>query len=390
MTAIDLLFFDAGGGHRAAATALKSAAEQQRSEWVVRMVNLQEVLEPIDIFHNWTGRRMQDWYNLMLRAGWTLGTAHLLPAMHWLIARFHREIVRDMAAYWSRTRPDLVVSLVPNFNRSLREGLAQTFPHVPYVVILTDLADYPPHFWMEPQDEYVICGTDRAVEQAREMGHHPARIFCTSGMIIHPRFYEPITVDRRTERVRLGLDADRPTGLVLFGGEGAAVMKAITGGLNRSCPAVQLILMCGRNARVAAALRAMETDIPICVVGFTQDMPYYMSLADFFIGKPGPGSISEALMMRLPVIVERNALTLPQERFNTEWVRQQRVGLVVHSFRSDALLGAVAELLQPGTLEAYRARAAGLRNRAVWEILDILAAILADQDRTYGDSHWAE
>ena len=30
------------------------------------------------------------------------------------------------------------------------------------------------------------------------------------------------------------------------------------------------------------------------VVGFTSEIPYYMVLSDFFIGKPGPGSISEA------------------------------------------------------------------------------------------------
>ena len=67
--------------------------------------------------------------------------------------------------------------------------------------------------------------------------------------------------------------------------------------------------------------------------GFTSEIPYYMHLSDFFIGKPGPGSISEALAMQLPVIVERNAWTLPQERYNTEWIREKQVGVVLKSFR---------------------------------------------------------
>ena len=54
-----------------------------------------------------------------------------------------------------------------------------------------------------------------------------------------------------------------------------------------------------------------------------------MLLSDFFIGKPGPGSVSEAVAMRLPVIVERNAWTLPQERYNAEWVLEKQLGLVV-------------------------------------------------------------
>ena len=50
-----------------------------------------------------------------------------------------------------------------------------------------------------------------------------------------------------------------------------------------------------------------------------------MWLSDFFIGKPGPGSISEAIQMKLPVIIERNSWTLPQERYNADWVRRNRL-----------------------------------------------------------------
>jgi len=63
---------------------------------------------------------------------------------------------------------------------------------------------------------------------------------------------------------------------------------------------------------------------------FTTNMPYYMQLADFSIGKPGPGSIAEALAMALPAIVENNAWTLPQERYNTKWVREKEVGRRCH------------------------------------------------------------
>ena len=59
-----------------------------------------------------------------------------------------------------------------------------------------------------------------------------------------------------------------------------------------------------------------------------------MHLADFFIGKPGPGSISEAIAMKLPVIVERNAWTLPQERYNADWVLEQGAGFVLPNFRA--------------------------------------------------------
>ena len=107
--------------------------------------------------------------------------------------------------------------------------------------------------------------------------------------------------------------------------------------------------------------------------GFTKEMPHFMQLADYFIGKPGPGSISEAIAMHLPVIVERNAWTLPQERYNADWIREREVGLVLRNFRGIAR--AVEELLQPETFRRFHAATARLNNRAVFEIPGILEKI---------------
>ena len=364
---LDFVFFEAGGGHKAAANALKSVIEQQQRDWQVRLVNLQEILDQLDIFRKYTGIRMQDVYNVLLKKGWTLGTPQLTVAMHGLIRLYHRRQVRLLKQFWSEGQRDLVVSLVPNFNRALRQSL----PETPLVTILTDLADYPPHFWIEQQEQYLICGTAKAVEQAMELGHAPQRVFRTSGMILRPKFYEPVTADRTAERRRLGLDPDLPTGLVLFGGEGSSVMLDIA---KRVTAPAQFIFICGKNQKLAERLRALDTRFRKHVEGFSSEIPYFMHLSDFFVGKPGPGSISEALEMKLPVVVERNAWTLPQERYNTDWIREMQVGVVLKSFREiDRGLG---ELLEPANFARFRANAAAIKNRAVFEIPEILDSLL--------------
>jgi UDP-N-acetylglucosamine:LPS N-acetylglucosamine transferase len=133
-------------------------------------------------------------------------------------------------------------------------------------------------------------------------------------------------------------------------------------------------MICGRNEKLAEALRKEPTRIPIHVEGFTTQIPYFMALSAFFVGKPGPGSISEALSKRLPVIIDCNAWTLPQERYNAQWVREKEVGIVVGSHRQTA--GAVAELLKPGALEKFRTHAGALDNRAIFEIPAIFENIL--------------
>ena len=370
MKTIDLIYFNAGGGHRAAAMALAAVMAEQRRPWQVRCVNLIEVLDPRARFRQVTGMAPEDLYNLRLARGWTLGLAQELKLLQGMIHLGHAALVRRLQAHWSRTRPDLVVSLVPNFNRALFESLAAALPGVPYVTLLTDLADHPPNFWIEPdQDQHFICGTAKAVAQAQSMGHGADRVHRTSGMVIRPDFYPPHGLDRRVEQTRLGLDPDRPTGVVMFGGQGSMAML----GLARQLADVQLVLMCGHHQALARQLRALRPAAAHLVVDFTAEVRRHLLLGDFFIGKPGPGSLSEAVQQGLPVVTVRNAWTMPQERYNTEWVQEHGLGVVGRSLRS--IRPVVDDLL--ARLDGFKRQLRAVENRAVFEVPEILAGILA-------------
>ncbi|MCM3564805.1 glycosyltransferase [Hydrogenophaga intermedia] len=368
---VDLVYFNAGGGHRASAQALQSVIGELGLSWQVRLVDLFQVLDPAQRFRRMTGLAPEDWYNRRLARGWTLGMAQELKLLQALIRMAHPTLVRRLQRHWALTRPDLVVSLIPNFNRAMFDALALARPGVPYATVLTDLADHPPHFWIEPrQPQHLICGTPRAVRQALAAGHAPERVHATSGMILRPDFYRAPLVDRPAARAQLGLDPNRPTGLVLFGGHGSRAMLTIA----RQLPQVQLILLCGHNGALARQLQAMPAQAPRHVVGFTTEVPQLMDMADFFIGKPGPGSVSEAVQRGLPVIVVDNAWTMPQERYNPQWVQEHGLGIVHHSHRSIAQ--AVDRLL--ADLPALRERVRAQRNRALYEVPQILSRLLAD------------
>ena len=377
---IDLIFFDAGGGHRASATALKALADQQRRGWQIRMVNLRDILEPIDVFHRLTGVRVEDLYNRMLKYGLTIGTGPMLRAVQFLIRRTHPRNVALLSRYWQERRPDLVVSLIPNFNRAIFEGLRladreRSRRTTPMVTILTDLADCPPHFWIERQEQCIICGTAKAAEEALAMGYPPARVLRTSGMIIRPEFYRRPDINRQQERHRLGLRPDLPTGLVMFGGFGSRRMLTIARRVADAGVKTQLIFLCGHNQRLGEQLSALKLPFPRHVEGFTRDIPRLMQLSDYFVGKPGPGSVSEALVMDLPVIVERNARTMVQERYNTEWIEQHQFGVVLRSFNE--IVAGIKQMLDPARLTHFRSSVGAFNNRAVFEIPDLLEALIA-------------
>ena len=372
---INLWYFNAGGGHRAAAAALEEVIRRQQPNWQVRAFNVMEVLDPHGLYKRVTGTQPEDYYNVRLRTGLTLGLAQELKVFQAMIRLCHAAMVSILEQHYLRTEPDLVVSVIPNLNRPMCEALATTLPGVPYVTVMTDMADFPPDFWITPDvKHHLVCGSDHAMRQARELGCHESRLHRMSGMILRPDFHEPLRLERAEERRALGLDPNRPTGVVLFGGQGSRVMAAIAQELSD----VQLILLCGHNAQLAHKLRWLKAPAPRAVVEFTREIRRYMQLGDFFIGKPGPGSLSEAVHVGLPIVTVRNAWTMPQERYNTEWVRENELGVIGRSMRR--LKEPVRELLTH--LPEFSANVARMpQNRAVFEVPAILERIIASASR---------
>ena len=147
----------------------------------------------------------------------------------------------------------------------------------------------------------------------------------------------------------------------------------------RLCRTGSLIAICGHNRRLRAKLEALPRPRPLFVEGFTREVPRYMQLADYFIGKPGPGSISEAVAMRLPVIVERMPGPCRRSATTPRWVREQGVGHRVAEFPEHR--AGRRRVLEPAAYARFRAATERLHNRAVFEIPDILESILAAAPR---------
>ena len=377
MKKILIVYHDAGGGHRNAAVALQTVIAGQPRDWQVELVQFQDLTDQLDILRKLTGIRIQQQYNILLQNGWTLGSKYLLRLLQTTIRLYHRPLVNLLEKFWRERPAELLVSVIPHFNRQICESWTRVYPGRPFVTIITDLADFPPRFWIEPiSEQYVVAGTEKAAEQARAMGHDSAHIFPTSGMIVRPDFYNADNSNPLELRKQMGLQPDRTTAMVLFGGHGSKVMLDITERLDAEGLPLQLILICGRNEALATKLRSRKWKMPVQVIGFTKEVHRLMRAADFLIGKPGPGSIAEAMIRRLPVLIECNAWTLPQERYNAEWVKEKKVGIVLKSFKD--VVSGVKQMLEPATLAEFRRNVAAQENRAIFEIPEIFAGLLGE------------
>jgi len=413
---IEIVYFNAGGGHVSTMEALKTELEARYPlpGWQIKPVNLQEVLKPIDLIYKGTKKLSslrenleeisprlrplprelltslslklaaraipsEEVYNLMLKSGETDGLSSLLFILQNFIKLMSWKIEKILKGRWEQpgNRPDLVVSVIPNFNGVMYRALRKIHPTVPYVTVMTDLIDLarpfkmPSHFWIErKQAQFLICGTDEALRQAVRAGYAEGKtVFQTSGMPLKPCFYAA-PADRGKTLADLGLSADKKTVLIMFGGYGSMAAEKIVDQLNVSGLGVQSIVMCGRNDGLYARLQGKPH---CCPVPFETNVARYMDVADFFIGKPGPASIFEALARGLPVMILDDKTTMPQERPNIGWVEKHGVGFGFNGF--EAIADDVETMLD--NLDEYRDNIAKLpKNRALYEIADILGRIL--------------
>jgi hypothetical protein len=374
-----LFIVDAGGGHRASANALVAAAEQEGRPWRFRVVNAQEILGSLDLWKRFTGHSIEQTYNELIRSDHTRFLTPSLRLLQFMIRRLRRPLSRTVARELGRAPAALVVSLFPNFNAVLRDAVRQALPGTSFFVLLTDYADLPGHFWLEAGIDRAIVGSAHAAQQAREVGLPDDRITRTSGMVLHPRFYAgggPAAGEGA--RRELDIPADAFVVMELFGGKGSAEMVGLSEGLLRQSPGWHVIAVCGDNPSLLEELTsiAARSGGRLHPLGFTRRIADYLAASDVLVTKPGPGSLAEAFQQGVPVVVNCNPRTIPQERFNADLVRERGLGRVVASV-ADMPAAVAALRADPAAWDAVRANVRALpQNRAVFEALDVIEAEL--------------
>ncbi len=325
-----IAYTDAGGGHKATALTLKAVIERETAHEVILMNPYKELIADVDLFARLTPYTDEDVYNkFVLGKGWnnlfclTYYAATLLN-----VKLGTRESAKRFCASWKQQGVDLVISVMPMANQGLYQSVRACFPEgpLPFLVVMTDLAETMKTTWFpKAQDYFAVCPTRDSFDRLLAKPHPPDRVFCTDGLCVHPKFYDTRVQDVADERKALGLFPQRLTGCVMYGGNGSDRMVQIARAMATVDRKVQMIFLCGKNKKFAAAIRDLNLAYPHVIRTFTDKVPYFFAVSDFLVGKPGPGTISEALVSGLVPIVDAGQ-ALPQEQYNLNWLKEQNLG----------------------------------------------------------------
>lgn len=330
------LFSDTGGGHRSAAEA------------IIEAVNLefpgQTRCEMVDFFKDYSPPP----FNHASRIYTVLSRMPQVWKAGYRLSDGPRRMSFLNDAAWPYVKPslsrlipdhpcDLVVSVHGWVNAAmsklaLKHGL-------PYVTVVTDLISTHTA-WYTPLATQVIVPTEAAYQRGLKAGLRPAQLKVV-GMPVAERFCA-VGEMRDATRARLGWAADRPVILLVGGGEGMGPLEAMATAIDNAQLPVSLALICGRNRALQTRLSQRSWSIPTHIYGFVTEMPAFMRAADILVSKAGPGTICEAFIAGLPMILYGK---MPgQEDGNVSFVVETGAG--VWAPQPELMLAAVRAWLQ--------------------------------------------
>jgi 1,2-diacylglycerol 3-beta-galactosyltransferase len=192
----------------------------------------------------------------------------------------------------------------------------------PFITVVTDLVTTPA-FWYDRRSDKIIVPTEYAKARGLFLGMREEQ-FEVIGLPVADRFCHP-SGDKRALRERLGWPQDLPIILIVGGGEGMGPIGKNALAIDKARLPAGLVVVCGRNKRLKERLEQHEWSIPAYIYGFVREMPDYMAAADVLVTKAGPGTISEAFISGIPLILYSR---MPgQEDGNVAYVMEEGAGI---------------------------------------------------------------
>lgn len=366
-----ILMSDTGGGHRAAAQAISEAIHHlcpDQFDVLIEDIWIDHTRWPINRLPNtypWLSDSGTRWWLMIwnaskrdrLRNG-VLRTANLLV---------QRKVVRLL----HELQPDVVVSVHPAMTYLGARWVNRARLNAPFYTVVTDMVTVHPA-WVYPDVTGCIVSTPPAREQAIAHGMSPEKV-TICGQPVGLKFAQ-LAGEKEWLRQKLGMDLIRPAILIVGGGEGIGRVYDIACRVAQRVPHAQLVVIAGRNKELKQRLESVPWQIPTQIHGFVRNMPELMGAADILITKGGPGTISEAFIAGLPVII--SGYIPGQEAGNVQYVLENDAGAYAEEPEDIAAL--VQTWLTPGneTLPRMMQNAAQLaRPNASLEIARLICGV---------------
>jgi 1,2-diacylglycerol 3-beta-galactosyltransferase len=313
------LFSDTGGGHRSAAQA------------IIETLNIhfpdQVTTEMLDFFVEYAPppfdmavttyapmAKLPDLWELGYKLSNGKYRSKLVQEVLW-------PYIRKAAERLVEEHPcDAFLSVHPIINTPILRTLGPD--HDPYIIVITDLVTTHA-FWYNASATLTLAPTNEARQRGLDIGMAEDLIRVV-GQPITDKFRQP-SAPKSELRERLGWPGDQVVVLMAGGGEGMGPIEEMVRAVDQAHMDLTMAIIAGHNEVLKSELENADLQTKAIIYGFVENMPDLMNAADVILTKAGPGTISEAFIAGLPIILYSR---MPgQEEGNVDYVVEKGAGV---------------------------------------------------------------
>jgi processive 1,2-diacylglycerol beta-glucosyltransferase len=298
-----------GAGHIRAAEVIERVLMESEEPVQARM------LDALDLAQVWFTKLYVQPYWWMLRHAPMLWRRlferrqrkrHSATAPTWVFRHGCAGVLRQVKAFG----PHLVIATEIGAAEMAALGKRDGCFSAPILAVQTDFQSEPP--WVQREIDFYCVGSEQAKSELIGWGVSPNRVLAC-GIPIDPAF--AFSYDRAELLKALGLGERHPVVLVMGGGMGPAPLDEIIRTLELCGTALQVLAVTGHDHAMKARVENLrgKLALDLRVLGWTDNVPELMAVADVLITKPGGLTTSEALAMNLPMVLT-HPIPGPEER----------------------------------------------------------------------------
>lgn len=335
---IMILSAAAGGGHLRAAHAVEDYIKQNVPNAEVLVA---DALKNVSAALDWT---CCDGYKLIAKNapkffGSLYKATNKDTPLNSLMVRINHSAAQKLIPLLEKENPDVILSTYPFATEMIsnlkREGVLK----VPLICLMTD---YGPHMaWIASNVDAYVVSTADMIDEMETMGV-PRVLVHPFGIPVGDAFFKK--EDRRSVRIRLGLDPDKPTILIMAGSFGVTRVLRIYERITALPQDFQMVVITGKNERLYEMFKEKavpHSKKPTKLIYFTDEVESYMHASDLLVTKPGGLTVSEALACGIPLAVFD---AIPgQEEDNTDFLLNHNMAVELGSGKDCAAI--ISDLL---------------------------------------------
>lgn len=293
------LYSDTGGGHRSAVEAIIEALNLEFPN--------QFAAEKVDFFRLYTPpplRYASQIYPLVSKNTRLWGMSYRLSdgqrQVDWATMTVSPYLFLPVRKMLLDHPADLVISVHPLMNTYVRQIVHSR--HIPFATVVTDMVSTHT-LWFDKKANLILLPTEYARQRGLELGIDADKMKVCGLPVSESFCKETDSKSELRQKMAWPQAQTQLTLLLVGGGEGMGPLEATAAAIDASGLPVTLIVVAGRNQRLKDRLEERDWHIPHKIYGFVKNMPELMRAADVLITKAGPGTISEAFIAGLPIIL---------------------------------------------------------------------------------------